>query len=114
MGKYLTKVTDKEKAVDYRKFIKSRDEWISQHNRNPGKTKLQSKTDLKAAQETLETTESIGGEFIAPEREFVFESDWDASDGEWDDSKATCETIFGVQRKGMWKQVGKKGHTKFR
>ena len=97
----MKKVADKDKATDHRKFLKSVDEWIRKHNADPSGPKLHCKSDLLKVQETLETQQSTGGQFQAPEMEFVFEEDWDSEDGEFETSKVVEENIFGVNKKGI-------------
>ena len=61
MSRYLARVAEKEKALDHRKFLKSVETWVSEHNQNPDNVKLKSKTDLKKGHESLDVQESVGG-----------------------------------------------------
>ena len=97
----------KDKAIDHRRFLASHAEWTRQHNEEPSQTRLANKNDLKTVQ-TLVTKKATGGRFENPKMEFVYESDWDSNDGEFDASKVVEEEVFGVMRKGIWKSIGNK------
>ena len=106
----MRKVAAKDKAIDHRKFIASQAEWIRQHNEEPSRCTIQSNGDLRAVQESLVTKTATGARFEKPKMEFVYESDWDSEDGEFDPSKVVEADVFGVLKKGIWKTIGKKGH----
>eukprot|EP00974_Lingulodinium_polyedra_P128309 11205542-Lingulodinium_polyedra.AAC.1 len=47
--------------------------------------------------------------------EFVLLAHWDEKeDGKYDPSKVVEEDVFGKKEKGIWKQVGKQGHLRYR
>ena len=88
----------KDKAIDHRRFLASHAEWTRQHNEEPSQTRLANKNDLKTVQ-TLVTKKATGGRFENPKMEFVYESDWDSNDGEFDASKVVEEQVFGAVKR---------------
>ena len=53
------------------------------------------------------TKTATGARLEKPKMEFVYESDWDSEDGEFDPSKVVEADVFGVPKKGIWKMIGK-------
>ena len=86
---------------------------VREHDENPGMGKLKNKRKLMQVQRSLEVVQEQSGEFIKPEMECVLVANWDEEDGKFDASKVVEETC-SENEKGIWKQVGKHGHLRYR
>ena len=114
MSEYYKTISKPEHAQEHPKFLASLQEWIRSHNANPGRLKLKAKQQLQEVQITLDLERRSGGRFEKPEREFVCTEDWDTDEyGPPEMSKVVEEVVFDKACKGMWRDVGKKGHFKF-
>jgi hypothetical protein len=99
--------TGKEK---HQKFLGGRTEWIKQHMLDGGRTKLKSKATLREATTEIKTYSKESTKLLKPKRAFIVLEEWDDKiDGVLDTSKIVDEDVFGVQKKGIWKNVGRKG-----
>ena len=111
---YKATMAKKEGPEIHKKFLASRKEWLKEHNRDPRKTRLKDKSQLKEIQRSLEVKKRRGGQFTRPKKVFVAEGNWDDKlDGIKDDANLTTEHLFGKDVKGIWKSVGREGHYDF-
>ena len=61
-----------------------------------------------------ESTQGVHGSLENLEMAFVLVEDWDEEDDKFGANKVVEEGVLGKREKGIWKQVGKRGHLKFR
>ena len=115
MTEYYKHICKAENAQQRPKFLSAMHEWVRQHNEKPGKISLKSKKELIEVHTVIDTEEVTGGRFEKPEMEFVLIENWDhEAYGPPDMSKVTEEVIFGKLCKGIFREVGKKGHYRFK
>ncbi len=106
------KLMPKKEGVDiHTNFLASQKQWIQTHNTDgPSRMGLKRKEELTQVHKRLEVHHERKGGFHAPKKQFVTEHAWDEKiDGKWDPDKAVDSEVFGVMRKGIWKNIGREG-----
>lgn len=99
----------RENAQDHGRFLKAVQEWIRQHNANPGLVKVDVAA-LKRAKTVLDTEAKTGVKMKGPKRNFVLLDHWDEKlDGPLDENKIVEITWGGKVVKGIYKAAGREG-----
>ena len=107
---YLKALGTREGKERHPKFLKSRAQWIKDHNLNPDRSRLKDKKELLQVQTEIKSYNDEGARLKRPLREFVEVEHWDSVlDGEFDASKVVDKDCFGTTKKGIWKNVGREG-----
>ena len=90
--------------------MKSRAQWIKDHNANPHRARLKNTQELTEVQSEITSYVDEGCRLTRPKRQFVDVESWNESlDGKFDSDQVVEREVFGVVKKGIYKQVGREG-----
>ena len=110
LATYYKHACKPENAKEFRAFVGSRSDWISQHNKDGSQVRLKGAKEMQTRFTTLKTKTTNKRTFEAPEEEFISKEAWDPNkDGPYDESKEVSEEIMGVMRFGIYVLRGRKG-----
>jgi hypothetical protein len=105
----------KQAKEDHSAFLTAVDKWIEKHAAGAGtgrnRLSLKEKEELAKVKTSLTVSTGSGVKIHKPKRQFVAVECWDeGAYGALDTSKVVEQRIGGKVVRGVFRQVGKKGH----